>query len=60
MSEQPMWTPKVGDVVRLKSGGPRMTVEVAKSLPEVRCVWFEGGELHRDLFRDVQLEQAPI
>ena len=33
---------KVGDVVRLKTGGPEMTVEAtdAKSLsPEVICTW---------------------
>jgi uncharacterized protein YodC (DUF2158 family) len=28
-----------GDVVRLKTGGPAMTVQ--KAGPVVRCVWFE-------------------
>ena len=34
---------KVGDVVRLKSGGPSMTVKDAESSPgTVECVWFAG------------------
>lgn len=37
---------KVGDVVRLKSGGPSMTVtqvgEDAYGVPMVWCAWFEG------------------
>lgn len=37
---------KVGDVVRLKSGGPRMTVTNAgddmSGRPFVECAWFEG------------------
>lgn len=49
--------PAVGDVVRLKSGGPDMTavhVEPATDvgdLPVVRCVWFWGGTLYRETFR---------
>jgi len=31
---------KVGDVVRLKSGGPKMTVAVAKANGQFECVWF--------------------
>ncbi len=30
---------KVGDIVKLKSGGPSMTVVVAKG-GKVRCFWF--------------------
>lgn len=39
---------RVGDIVRLKSGGPQMTV--AKNIPNasdgpsVNCVWFVGDE----------------
>ncbi|MNT05566.1 hypothetical protein D3C72_1401890 [compost metagenome] len=40
---------KLGDVVRLKSGGPNMTI-IGKldlygysSQPEVKCGWFEGS-----------------
>lgn len=35
---------KVGDVVILKSGGPKMTVESATET-QVHTVWFEAGEL---------------
>lgn len=32
----------VGDLVRLKSGGPEMVV-TGKDLPTVRCAWFVNG-----------------
>ena len=34
--------PKLGDVVRLKSGGPDMVVCDPGSPFEVVCVWFDG------------------
>jgi uncharacterized protein YodC (DUF2158 family) len=39
---------KVGDVVRLKTGGPEMTVEVVEAkTPEVICTWLaEKTSLH--------------
>lgn len=30
-----------GDVVRLKSGGPRMTVQVRDPAGGLRCAWFD-------------------
>lgn len=36
---------KVGDIVQLKSGGPKMTVEVELSSGAVRCQWFAGSKL---------------
>jgi len=33
-------TYQVGDVVRLKSGGPLMTVQQAKYADNIVCTWF--------------------
>jgi len=35
------WTPAVGDVVRLKSGGPEMTVKNITPEGFVSCIWFD-------------------
>ncbi len=40
---------KVGDVVRLKSGGSRMTIEKVDG-DYVSCVWFEGAKMERATF----------
>jgi len=41
---------KVGDVVRLKSGGPDMTVEAIEDDQYVSCVWFQGNNVLRNTF----------
>ena len=44
---------KSGDVVRLKSGGPNMTVtEIGEKNGEARafCEWFDGEERHQEAF----------
>ncbi len=41
---------KSGNVVMLKSGGPRMTVEELDEDDEWQCVWFVGGKTQRDAF----------
>lgn len=46
---------EVGDVVQLKSGGPRMTVEYIEK-NRVSCVWIQGGEVKRDEFPKDALE----
>ena len=40
----------VGDVVRLKSGGPSMTVEGVISGDVVNCVWFSDERKYNTFF----------
>ena len=44
-----------GDVVKLKSGGPRMTVEGYED-DLVICVWFEGTERKSATFKEATLQ----
>ena len=48
---------KVGDVVQLKSGGPKMTVRLSSgsSVPKVCCNWFDGLALRDGTFIKEQL-----
>jgi uncharacterized protein YodC (DUF2158 family) len=51
---------KVGDLVKLKSGGPVMTV-VDVDGDEVTCVWFPSDDhrkLREDDFNDATLEKV--
>jgi uncharacterized protein YodC (DUF2158 family) len=41
---------KVGDVVQLKSGGPKMTVEKMFDDESCSCVWFSGTDRKDGLF----------
>ncbi len=47
---------KDGDVVRLKSGGPEMTIEgidkygTGATRDNAKCVWFEGKNLKSAVF----------
>ena len=36
---------KVGDVVSLKSGGPKMTVAEIVSASSTRCIWFADNKI---------------
>ena len=52
----------VGGLVRLRSGGPVMTVELHE-LPtgldrKIKCVWFAGGKLKRDYFDEESVVPA--
>jgi len=50
-----------GDIVVLKSGSPKMTIE---SLPEVgrvikvRCSWFDGSKKTTDIFAPEALQKV--
>jgi uncharacterized protein YodC (DUF2158 family) len=41
---------EIGDVVQLRSGGPKMTVHSLVSDGDVVCQWFEGNEVHEENF----------
>jgi uncharacterized protein YodC (DUF2158 family) len=49
---------KVGDVVRLNSGGPHMTVEAVDG-GEFTVSWFDGGKARTCMFFGDMLELAP-
>jgi len=50
---------KVGDVVRLKSGGPKMTVEDVKPNPAgIICTWFGEAEITSSYFQPQTLEKV--
>lgn len=47
-----------GDVVRLRSGGPNMTLETASralGVVVLKAIWFDGGELRKANFFASQL-----
>lgn len=46
---------KKGDVVKLKSGGPKMTVRGTTSGLWI-CSWFSGEEMKEGMFSAEQLE----
>ena len=52
---------KIGDVVKLRSGGPRMTItgeatEYANGQTMVECTWFDGSKKVTDVFPPQVLE----
>jgi uncharacterized protein YodC (DUF2158 family) len=49
MKNQPFMEIRVGDIVVLKSGGPKMTVEKVGNGVFV-CKWFDGDKAERDFF----------
>jgi uncharacterized protein YodC (DUF2158 family) len=44
-----------GSVVRLNSGGPKMTVEFIDNKGKIHCSWFEDKTLSRSEFESVAL-----
>jgi uncharacterized protein YodC (DUF2158 family) len=49
---------EIGDVVQLRSGGPRMTVHSLVSDGDVVCQWFEGSEVHEENFPKEALKKV--
>lgn len=50
----------VGDIVELKSGSPKMTVEEVRvdgNLSHVSCVWFDNEKVFRDNFTNFALNK---
>jgi uncharacterized protein YodC (DUF2158 family) len=47
----------VGDIVKLKSGGPEMTVEDVGG-DAISCVWFTDAEIGRSKFLEETLQKA--
>jgi uncharacterized protein YodC (DUF2158 family) len=52
------WTPQPGDVVRLKSGGPEMTVLYLKDGDKVKITWFDGRAPFEAIFPAISLTPA--
>ena len=51
---------QVGDVVRLKSGGPAMTVSALVRAGEAKCLWFAADELKEGTFGMEALEAVEV
>lgn len=41
---------KIGDIVQLKSGGPKMTVNERTPGGNFRCAWFAGNKMETGVF----------
>jgi len=49
----------IGDVVQLKSGGPKMTINsVRDSSGDYLCVWFRGASKEQGYFKDEVLQKV--
>ena len=51
---------EIGDVVQLRSGGPRMTVQGLVSDGDVVCQWFEGNAIHEKSFPKEALRKVEL
>ena len=49
---------KIGDVVQLKSGGPRMTVTHEMPGGALNCVWFDGDNYKNYTFKPEQYRES--
>jgi uncharacterized protein YodC (DUF2158 family) len=55
---------KVGDVVQLKSGGPKMTIEEIDNFGgnhnQASCVWFEKSKRESHVFELTSLQKVGV
>ena len=51
---------EIGDVVQLRSGGPKMTVHGLVSDGDVVCKWFEGNEVREESFPKDTLKKIEL
>jgi uncharacterized protein YodC (DUF2158 family) len=52
-------TLKIGDVVQLKSGGPKMTVvDLLSGTTHVTCMWFADTAVKTEIFAILALDRA--
>jgi len=51
---------EIGDVVQLKTGGPKMTVEFLPDDLIVKLVWFVDGKLYRGEFKTDLLNKISV
>jgi uncharacterized protein YodC (DUF2158 family) len=49
----------IGDVLKLKSGGPDMTIADGSDTTGFMCTWFEGTKVQRAVFPASTLELEP-
>ena len=48
---------KTGDLVRLKSGGPPMTISESGIMGDWHCTWFRGSLLRTGTFKEAMIER---
>jgi len=49
---------EIGDVVQLRSGGPKMTVRGVISDGDIVCQWFETDVVHEESFPNEALKKV--
>lgn len=51
---------EIGEVVQLKSGGPKMTIEYIPDDYNIKCVWFVKATLVRGEFKKTLLQRVSV